>query len=275
MMHSKFQIDRENGVSLSCHCWLPEKSKAIVLIIHGIGEHAARYSRVAGELNKAGFAVYSFDMRGHGESSGKRGHITSFEAVFSDMDAVVCRARESLGEIPLFIYGHSLGGAIALGRRLKGGASAKGFIATSPWLELVESKPAALIALSRVLKALIPSFTIPTGLNADLLTSDKAVVSQYRNDPLVHGMISAATAVEAIDTAVAILNDRAVRNPLLLAHGKADGICSVEGSRKLAAASGEDRSYLELDGMHELHNEPACFSKLIHGIVTFIDSNLE
>jgi len=273
-MHSKFIVERERGVLLSCHCWLPRKSSALVLIVHGIGEHASRYDKVANALNESGFAVYSFDLRGHGESSGKRGHIGSFKTTIEDIEAVVCRARETVGDIPLFIYGHSMGGGIALSRMVNSKSSTKGYIITSPWLLLVEKKPAALISASRVLRAIIPSFTIPTKLDASLISSDKRVVDLYRNDPLVHGMISAATAIDAIDSAEKVLGIGSIPSPLFLAHGKSDGIVSIDGSRKLGSKGGKAVTYTEMDGAHELHNEPSCFEPLMKGISAFINENL-
>ncbi len=273
-MHSKFTIERERGVILSCHCWLPKKSSALVLIVHGIGEHAARYGKVAAALNEGGFAVYSFDLRGHGESSGKRGHIGSFKTTIEDIDALICRARETIGDIPLFIYGHSLGGGIALSKMMNSKSVTKGFVITSPWLELVDKKPAALISVSRILNSVFPSFTLPTKLDASLLSSDKQVVDSYKNDPLVHGMISTATAIDAIDSAEQVLDSDGITFPLFLAHGKNDGIVSIEGSRKLGGIAGNKGIYLEMEGSHELHNEPCCFAPLMKGIITFINSNL-
>ncbi len=269
-MYSSFVLERDDSALLQCHNWLPKSSEALVVIVHGIGEHAKRYDFVAERLTKRGIAVFSFDLRGHGRSSGNRGHIGSFATARGDMDALACRARESVGDVPLFFYGHSLGGGIVLSKWHLEPESANAFIATSPWLELVDSKPPALIAASRVLRAILPSFTVPTGLDADLLSSDRSVSVAYRNDPLVHGKISAATAIDAIDSARRVLDGVAPSSPLLLVHGSLDRICSVEASRRLAAKSPETISYLEFAGRHELHNEPAFSEPLTHAIASFI-----
>lgn len=269
-MYSSFVLERDDSALLQCHSWLPKSSEALVIIVHGIGEHAKRYDAIAGRLIKKGIAVFSFDLRGHGRSSGHRGHIGSFATTRGDMDALACRARESAGDVPLFFYGHSLGGGIVLSKWLLEPKSANAFITTSPWLELVDNKPPALIAVSRILRAILPSFTVPTGLDADLLSSDQSVSVAYRNDPLVHGKISAATAIDAIDSARRVLDGAAPSAPLLLVHGSLDGICSVEASRRLAGKSPETISYLEFAGKHELHNEPAFFEPLTDAIASFI-----
>ena len=273
-MYSSFVIERDDSAKLHCHSWLPRTSEALVVLVHGIGEHAKRYDALAGKLNEKGIAVFSFDLRGHGKSTGIRGHIGSFAATRSDMDALACRARESVGDLPLFFYGHSLGGGIVLSKWSLEPKSAVAFIVTSPWLELVDRKPPALIAASRVIKALMPSFTIPTGLDADLLSTDKSVSSAYRKDPLVHGRISAATAIDAIDSAKRVLEGAIPETPLFLAHGSQDGICSVEASRKLAGKSPGSITYMELEGRHELHNEPGFSAPLTDAIASFIAKNI-
>ena len=269
-MYSSFVLERDDSAELQCHSWLPRSSKALVVLVHGIGEHAKRYDPVAERLNEEGIAVFSFDLRGHGGSAGQRGHIGSFAETRGDMDALACRARETVGDVPLFFYGHSLGGGIVLSKWQSEPDSAKAFIATSPWLELVDRKPPALIAVSRVLKALLPSFPIPTGLDAELLSSDKSVTDAYRKDPLVHGKISVATAIDAIDSAVRVLGGSVPGTPLLLAHGRLDGICSVEASRKLAGKSPDSITYLEYEAKHEIFNEPGLFDSLTDAISGFI-----
>lgn len=270
-MYSSFVLERDDSATLQCHSWMPNmKSESLVVLVHGIGEHAKRYDPVAERLNQSGIAVYSFDLRGHGRSSGKRGHIGSFTTTHGDMDALACRAREAVGDLPLFFFGHSLGGGIVLSKWQREPESAKAFIATSPWLELVERKPPALIAASRVLKALLPSLTIPTGLDADLLSSDEEVTSAYRKDPLVHGKISVATAIDAIDSAAKVLEVEHPGAPLLLAHGSFDGICSAEASRRLASKSPDSITYLEYPARHEIFNEPGLFDSLTDSISGFI-----
>ena len=273
-MYSSFVLERDDSALLQCHSWLPKSSNALVVLVHGIGEHAKRYDAIAGKLNEKDIALFSFDLRGHGKSTGRRGHIGSFAVTHDDMDALACRARESVGDVPLFFYGHSLGGGIVLSKWFLEPRSAHAFIATSPWLELVDSKPPALIAASRVLRAIMPSFTVPTGLDADLLSSDVSVSSAYRKDPLVHGKISAATAIDAIDSARRVLDGNVPEAPLFLAHGNLDGICSVESSRKLAKKSSESITYLEFAGKHELHNEPSFFKPLTEAITGFIGENI-
>lgn len=269
-MYSSFVLEREDSAKLYCHSWLPKRSESLVVLVHGLGEHAKRYDAVAGKLNESNIAVFSFDLRGHGRSEGRRGHIGSFAHVHKDMDALSCRAKEIVGDLPHFYYGHSLGGGIVLSKWHQDPGSARAFIVTSPWLELVDGKPAALIAASRIIKAAIPSFTIPTGLDADLLSSDPAVAAAYRSDPLVHGKISVGTAIDAIDYARKVLDNEAPSAPLLLAHGSLDGICSVEASRKLTKKANGSITYLEYAGRHELHNEPDFFTPLTNAMTSFI-----
>ena len=272
-MNSIYSIEREKGSVLSCCSWIPDEYRNIVLIVHGLGEHSGRYAKVAKALNDKGSAVFSFDLRGHGKSSGNRGHIGSYRTAFADIEVVACRAREIAGQLPLFIYGHSLGGGIVLGKRLTGDTGCSGYIATSPWLELVKPPSPIVSAIVRALKPIAPSLTVDSKLDADLLTSDKSVVDEYRNDPMVHGKISIGTAVDAMAYSELVLKSASVtRSRLLLAHGSNDGIVRIKGSRKLAESSSSAVSFVEMPGMHELHNEPDCFQGLIDCMVAFMAS---
>jgi len=116
---------------------------------------------------------------------------------------------------------------------------------------------------------------MPSGLDADLLSSDKKVVESYRNDPLVHDRVSACTGIDGIEYGKALLSGKSRSStPLFLAHGECDGIVKVEASRKIAGMEEGNVTYLELPGHHELHNEPACFRPLMDGIVNFMKSNV-
>lgn len=273
-MVNRYFLSRENGFILSCYSWIPDSFNSIIIIVHGIGEHALRYGHVAEELNRAGSAVFSFDLRGHGSSAGKRGHIVSYEAVISDIDAVAEMANKTLGSHPLFIYGHSMGGGIVLSKRMFFHGKEAGYIVTSPWVELVNPPSPLLFLLAKALSWLLPSFTMPSGLIADLISTDKDVVKSYREDPLVHDRVSANTGVDGIEYGRLLLFSRTQPSaPLFLAHGKEDGIVKVEASRKLASRGDGNVTYLELPGYHELHNEPSCFRQLMDGIEVFIRNN--
>ena len=108
------------------------KAKAVACLVHGLGEHSGRYQDVAGVLSGAGIALYSLDLRGHGLSYGRRGHAAPRSKILADVDMLIRQARNAHPGLPLWLYGHSLGGNIVLSHRLFGKEPVSGTVATSP-----------------------------------------------------------------------------------------------------------------------------------------------
>src|SRR3989338_2702184 len=103
-----------DGLKLYEQAWLPDKEeKAAVVVVHGYAEHSGRYGRVAGYLNQAGYAVYAFDLRGHGRSEGRRAYAESFDEYLDDVGIFLGRVKSEEAKKPVFLLGHSLGGTIA------------------------------------------------------------------------------------------------------------------------------------------------------------------
>lgn len=150
----------KNGVKFHLQAWEPDaKSKAVVVLLHGLGEHIARYSVVAEVLVKAGFAVMGFDLRGHGRSGGRRGHTPSYEALLDDIDILLSRVADRYPRRPVFLYGHSLGGALAINYVLRRSPRIQGVIATAPWLRAVVEAPPLKAMLARMLEPILPTYT--------------------------------------------------------------------------------------------------------------------
>lgn len=250
------------GVLKGYH-WSPDSAERVVVIIHGIGEYAGRYDRVAKIFNEKNIAVISMDLRGHGKSFGKRGHTAPRGEILKDIDDLIIYALDKYPGIPLILYGHSMGGNMVLDYRIRGSLANRpsGFIVTAPWARLVKplAKPLALAAL--VLSKLAPSTVFESKIDASVLGNPHSV-GDYKKDPLVHGKISAETAQDGFTTGKQLEEGRLVgdflgkEKPMLLLHGKEDMLCSIEGTRGIA--SHEDPSYttfIELEGIyHEVHN---------------------
>jgi alpha-beta hydrolase superfamily lysophospholipase len=233
-----------------------EKVRAVIIFVHGLGEHIHRYEHWIKKFNREGIGFIGFDLPGHGRSDGKRGHIRSYRLLSEMLDILISTSRKTFPEIPVFIYGHSLGGGIVLDYLLRSGQEIKGAIVTSPWL-LLSFKPDRIrIILARIMKGLIPGLIQPSGLVVSHISHDQVVVEKYLADPLVHNKISVSMIYEANKAAGYSLQQAGkLKVPLLIMHGSDDQITSPEGSRQFSA--GTDQAELKIwdGGYHELHNE--------------------
>jgi alpha-beta hydrolase superfamily lysophospholipase len=259
MNHFEQQWTSKDGLALYSCGWLPDQPpKAVVCLVHGLGEHSGRYAHVAEYLNQAGFAVLSFDLRGHGRSGGKRGHTPSFEAFMQDIDLLMQEAQTRYPDLPRFLYGHSLGGILVLNYGLRRQPALAGVVATSSGLRTSLETQKAKIAMSKFLGALTPGMSIPTGLDAGAISRDPDVVRIYRSDPLVHGMGTVGMAKSLFDAIQwAFAHGREWKLPLLLMHGSADQIAYLRGSQEFAELAGHHATLKVWEGLaHECHNEP-------------------
>ena len=110
--HLTSSLHVSDGVSLFSQCWVPEHVKGHIALVHGHGEHSSRYAHVADRLNADGYAVYTYDQRGHGNSPGKMGRIESFDRLLDDARKFIDATFAGCGPEPRFIFGHSMGAAI-------------------------------------------------------------------------------------------------------------------------------------------------------------------
>lgn len=239
--------------------WEPDgKTKAAVALVHGLGEHVGRYAHVGQAFAEAGYALIGFDLRGHGKSEGPRGHTPAYDALMDDIGQFLEQVKARYERLPLFLYGHSLGGNFVLNYALRRSPKVSGVIATDPWLKLAFQPPALQVALGRMMNKIAPGFTQHSGLEIAALSRDPGIVKAYVNDPLVHDKITARLFVETYESGLWALEHAAnFPLPLLLMHGTADRITSVDASRQFAERGGEKVTWRAWDGWyHEIHNEP-------------------
>jgi alpha-beta hydrolase superfamily lysophospholipase len=172
-------------------------------------------------------------------------------------DILVKHIKSTFTGLPVFIYGHSLGGGIVLDYLLRKKPDVNGAIVTSPWLRLSFQPAKSKIILASVIKNILPGLAQPSGLVAEHISHDKEVVDAYMKDPLVHDKISVSLFHSAMSAAGHSLEHAAeLTIPLLLMHGSEDQICSPEGSKEFAGRTKLAELKIWDGGYHELHNEP-------------------
>lgn len=277
MKHIETNWKTSDGLKLFAQIWEPDASpiKAAVCLVHGIGEHSGRYAHVAEAFAKEGYALFAADLRGHGKSEGLKGHADSMEVLMLDVDLLLKQARIRFPGVPVILYGHSLGGILALHYGLKRKPDLKGVLVTSPALHSsLEQQPFKVMA-AKVLGSLIPKMTLVSGLEVNAISHDADVIKAYNNDPLVHDRISVGLGKILLQVCAYNLEHASEFTlPLLLMHGKEDRIAFPSSSvefwqewTKKHEETQEDvqpatpmeslcRLVLWEEGYHELHNEP-------------------
>ncbi|MBC8262779.1 MAG: lysophospholipase [Anaerolineales bacterium] len=259
MQHYEFGWQTDDGLQLYAQGWQPEtEPKGVICLVHGLGEHNGRYAHLAAFLNQAGYALLTFDLRGHGKSEGPRGHAPSYEALLDDIAHLLEEAAARYPDRPCFLYGHSLGGNLVIGYALRRRPQLAGVIATGPFLRAAFEPPAWKLSLARIMYSLWPTLSLSNGLDRQALSRDPEVVRAYNNDPLVHDRLSARLGMDMLQSGLQSL-ERAAEFPLplLLMHGSDDHITSPQASREFAAQAGERCTLKIWDSFyHEIHNEP-------------------
>jgi len=228
--------------------------RALVLLLHGFGDHSGRYAHVAAWLAERGCAVWALDQRGHGRSPGPRGHMTRFAQFLADVAALRRRAAAEVAA-PQVLLGHSFGGLVALRYLETAPEGLAGTVVTSPWIATAVRAPAWKLLLAKVLAGPLPGLGISTGLDTSHLSTDPAVGQAARSDPLYHSRMTPAAwrEIQAAQAAVVAERDRIATPPLFLLAGD-DRIASRAASEALARSLRAEA--VVYDGMfHEILNE--------------------
>jgi acylglycerol lipase len=256
--HAQGQLAGVGKTTLYWQSWQPTKARkrGVLVVMHGLKDHSSRYAEAAQKLNQAGYAVYAFDLRGHGYSAGNRAGVLAFDDYVMDFDMFLYRVQTT-EEVPIFVFGHSMGGAIVTLHQIMFHPAVRGMILSGAALDTGVSD--FTVSLTNGTDNLFPEADV---FNLDLsqFSRDPSVVAAAKKDPLVYQ--GAATAHMAAELANAILCIDAtmedVRAPLLIMHGKNDEVTRPEGSQALYTRARSTDKTLTLYGnmVHDLLHEP-------------------
>jgi len=255
--------------------WTVDAPVGVVAIVHGLHEHGGRYAAVAARLARAGHASYAVDHPGHGRSPGTRGNIGSMAGTVDGVAALVRLAAQRHPGLPLFVYGHSLGGLIAL-QYLTGSPDAgiRGAVISAPALD-TSAASGVQRRVAPVLSRLLPDLGV-LSLDAEAISRDPAVVADYRNDPLNHtGKVRARTGSEMMLTVAGMPQRlRSLTMPLFVLHGGADRLVPTAASEMVPAYAGSaDLTRTVYPGLfHEPHNEPEK-EQVLDDVVAWLDAH--
>ncbi len=260
LRHDEGRVIGVGGRSLYVQRWRPPRDpRAIIVLVHGLGEHSGRYTTLVERLLARGFGVDAFDHRGHGRSEGRRADIESMDTLAADVRSRIAAVRADHPGRPLVLLGHSMGGAVALWVAMSDPALVDALVLSAPAVGADPSVPPLQLRMARLLARLWPGFGIHT-LDPATVSRDPGVVRAYGADPLVHhGALPARTVVALLDAMRAFEALVAgLRVPVLVMHGTADRLVPLAHAETVYRALGAaDCTVLRYAGLaHELFNEP-------------------
>jgi len=249
-----------DGTRLFRRSYKPAGSaRAVILSIHGLAEHSGRYEHVAEFLTGAGYIFEIFDLRGHGYSAGARAYINSFEDYVRDLDSMLAVVQHDYANQPIFLFGHSLGGTIAVLYVLVRRPQLAGLILSAPELKISASISPFLLKLAPLIGKLFPK--LPTVvLDKNAISRDLTVVQKYDEDPLNYRKgIPARTGAE-LNRIIAEIQSQMEKLdlPLLILHGMVDNLADIRGSQMLfEQARSVDKTFRKYpEFYHEILNDP-------------------
>lgn len=256
-------------------CWRPASgpTRAVLVVVHGLKDHSTRYAALAQELALRGFCVCGLDLRGHGSSGGARVWVNWFDEYLDDLGAFLDRVRAAEPGRPVFVFGHSMGGAIVTLHAIERKSDIRGLVLSAPALKAGSDVSPFLIGVTRVLGGFFPTLAVLNLKDADF-SRDARTVAEMQADPLVYGAAGPARTARELLGAIGRIQERmeAVEVPFLVLHGTEDRLTNPQGSRELMerARSGDKTLKLYQGLFHDLLHEPER-DRVIADIVDWLE----
>lgn len=263
-----------HGTELTGDDYLLPDARAALIIVHGMAEHRGRYTDAVQRFSARNIACFTFDLRGHGHSPGKRVDIPTFQDYVDDLLAIRDDVHRAHPALPLFLWAHSLGSIVAIRSVEQDQSNLRGVITSGCPIDAFSRIPSPLRGTVRALCSPFGRLHVNPGLPAEALSHSTAVQTRYQQDPLVPQKVTVRLLME-LEAAcrAALRNAGTITVPWLALHGEEDDIAPPQGSRKLVESLGStDKTLKVFAGMrHEVHNEiePAAsefYGQVVHWI---------
>jgi alpha-beta hydrolase superfamily lysophospholipase len=276
MTHTEGTFTGAAGHEIYWQAWTPEQPKALVVLAHGLHEHSGRYEHVAERLNRAGYAVHTLDLEGHGRSGGTKGNVGSMAGVLDDLDHLRRTAQEQHPGLPLVLLGHSMGGLVVLDYLVGKGQEGVTALVLSGAAVDTSSAGGLQLKLAPVIGRLAPNLGVLL-LGASNVSRDPVVVKDYENDPLNHnGKVRARTGAEMVQSVQRVVAGLPrITVPVLVMHGTEDKLVPTAGSQLIEQTIGSpDKTLTLYDGLyHEIFNEPER-ERVLDDTVAWLDAHV-
>jgi len=250
----------EQDQSIYYQYWLPESPPlAILLVVHGLNEHCGRYKHLADYFTDMGYAVFGFDLIGHGKSSGTRSFVKDFPSFINPILTYLEMIKEWQPGLPVYLVGHSLGGLIAASFLIDHQEKVSGAILSGSLVMVPEYVSDFTVKIGTIISKTIPKIRL-IGIDKSGLSRDTQVVTNYINDPLVYNGKSTARISSVINDGITYVAEKGsnITLPILLLHGGQDRICDPAWSTYLHnLVSSQNNKLIIYDELyHEIYNEP-------------------
>jgi len=270
-------FDGVDGVRIVYDEWTPEaEPRGVIVLSHGLGEHAGRYHHVAERFGEAGLIVYALDLRGHGRSGGKRVYLRNLSEYVGDFHTLVGIAAVEHPDLTRIVLGHSMGGGIVFSYGVEYPDEYTAMVLSGPAVAAQASLSPLLVAAAKVLGKIAPGLPVEE-LDANAVSRDPAVVAAYNADPLVwHGKVPAGIARALIGVGETMpQRASALAAPLLVVHGEKDRLVPVDGSHHLVDCVAAEDVHLKVypDLFHEVFNEPER-ALVLDDVTAWIEAHL-
>jgi alpha-beta hydrolase superfamily lysophospholipase len=277
--HDTGSFTGKGGIEIFFQKWVADKAKAVVILVHGLGEHSGRYENLLKSFADKKISVFAIDHRGHGKSDGKKGHIDSFMDYVYDLKLFLEFIKEENKGLPVIIYGHSMGGVVAAKYAMTYPDYLSMLVLSSPAFSSALKVPAWKTAIASFFSSRISSLTLPNGLSASDISHDGDIIAAYENDPLVHNKITVRWVVEFLRAGQECINNAGIiKKPLLVFHGKEDRIADYNASEKFfSSASSAVKKLFIFEGLfHETINETQSErDKVLNDVTGWILRNID
>jgi len=260
MNHLEGNFKGARNCSIYYQAWLPEGDvKAVLFVVHGLGEHSGRYMNVVNHFVPLGYAVYGLDHIGHGKTEGAKEIIERFEDFTQTLTVYYNMVASWQAGKPIFMLGHSMGGLIATHYLLDYQANFRGAVISAPSVKVSDSISPATVTMGKILSVLAPKVGV-LALDASAISRDPQVVAAYVNDPLVfHGKTPARLAAEMLKAMQRVTAEVSkITLPFIVLQGAEDKLVDPAGAQMLYdQASSKDKTIKIYEGLyHEVFNEP-------------------
>jgi acylglycerol lipase len=275
--HVEYSFDGFDKLRLYSQSWQNRTGhkRAILVILHGLKDHSSRYTELAFSLVQRGFVVHAYDLRGHGRSGGKRAYVNKFEDLVADLEIFARLLGKNNPDLPIFIFGHSMGGTTVTLAAINHIIDFKGIILSAAALVPGESISPTLIRITRLLGKITPQLPLMNLPNKDF-SRDPQVVAAMSSDPLIYQKNGPVRTAAQLLNAMRQIQPHMEKfsTPVLVLHGTADKLTNPEGSRKLAErAMATDKTLKLYPGLvHDLVHEPEK-AQVLADIISWLENH--